>query len=463
MLTSREWKIFLSSIVMTGIFILFFVARYGLTVPPQGLNSDGYWQLAEGLYRHHTFTSILPPHLPEATHVPGYPLFLAIVAVPFHSPIPALLIQAFLLGLSAVFLYRLTDGIFSEKVRFYSALLFGIEPFTALTAASPLTEALFLFLLVGSLLVCRRAWEGESVSLWGFGGLLLGAGILVRPILMYMIPILALFAWMMLAGRSFLGRSRVVAVFLLCALLLPGMWMVRNHALFDTWIISNKGPFTLYAYDVSELIVARDGITSGEANRILLEKAQETYSDIQSLDELRDPRYAPFLTRTSAMYIAENFSLYTKIHATTLATFFFSDGYRLLLSESGLYSPPLPNITRALLRGEVGVVLRGLVATPLSLLLLVFGTLFWFTMFVLAFWASLNTLFKKENRSRLFTILLFVAFIGYFAMLTGPVAQARYRIMITPFLFPLALFGAELLRNAYRSRARHNDTHHAQQ
>jgi hypothetical protein len=42
--------------------------------------------------------------------------------------------------------------------------------------------------------------------------------------------------------------------------------------------------------------------------------------------------------------------------------------------------------------------------------------------------------------------------VAYFALLTGPVAQARYRIVAKPFLFMLAVYGASILIPMLRQR-----------
>jgi hypothetical protein len=141
----RAQKIVLVSLFFGSIFLCISAFR-NADVPFAETNSDGYIPLAISLYQHHVFSyGTTSPFAPEVAHAPGYPFFLAVTAAPWSNVYPALVLQIFLLAISAVVLYYVFEGIFSEHIRFFGALVFSIEPFTLYTATQPLSESVFFF------------------------------------------------------------------------------------------------------------------------------------------------------------------------------------------------------------------------------------------------------------------------------------------------------------------------------
>ena len=436
---TNERVIFFSSLAVKVFFVLILFAHVGFYYPLTLLNSDNYLPLASTLYERHVFSrESVAPFLPEAIHVPGYPLFLAITAVPFGSIFPALIIQALLISFAAVLLYRLVSGFFSIRVAFWGALLFGVEPFNNYIFTSPLSESLFLFLCIAFLYYIRRAWDTQTVPLFFLSGLFLGCAILVRPIVAY-------FSILFLGGQVLLAlyfkKRKIViggVVGFLAVLLCVLPWMGRNYIQFETFVISSKGPATFYFYDVEQLIEYRDGVSPQGARDMLYSMAKSDNPEILSQEDLQSPQYASYLVEKSLSIIKETPFLYAKIHILSLGTFFLSDGYRLLWQEMGGTLGPLPNITKLISGGEWSVLLDYFSTHVTTTLLFVFGVLFWgsVTFFALL---SLPISFIREKKV-FFAVSFFALLIVYFAVLTGPVAQARYRVPVTPFLFTLAAY-----------------------
>ncbi len=433
-----------AALLAVGFFIALTLLQHGFSQPFSQIESDGYLPLAVNLYEHQSFSySTTAPFVPEALQVPGYPLFLAVFAAPFDSVIPALVVQAVLWALAAVLLYRLGAGLFSSGVRFWAAVLFAIEPFGAFTAAMALSEALFMFLFIGGLYLLRLAVEEQRLLAWAFAGLVLGMSILVRPIALYVLPLIfllaALWGWRLKQTWPFLGL--VLAV--ICLVTLPGAWVARNYADFGVATISTKGPFTLYFYDVEQLLEYRDHQSPQQTSDKLFAQAQAA-TGVHTKDELRSPRYAAYLQTASFAYLKSNPALYAKLHVMSVATFFFSDGYRLLLSELGGYVAPLPNITKSIAERQWRALATYFSANPFSALLFAVGSAFWGLVALLAA-ASPFFAWRTGERRVLFSTLFFIGLMVYFALLTGPVAQARYRIVIEPFLFVLMAYSLSIL------------------
>ena len=441
-LSSKEEKqIFFSALAVKCLFIVLVLSTIGFTAPLSSVQSDGYLPLAQSIFERGAYSySTEEPYVPEALHVPGYPVFLAIFAVPFDSINLVFVIQALLLSLSAVFLYRLLEGLLPQRARFWGVVVYAVEPFTSFLAAQALTEALFMFLFVGGLLLVRRAYESQSAYLWLASGLIFGTSLLVRPIIMYLIPV----AVVVLACVAVFKRSKTLAaavcLFVLSCALLPGMWVARNYVEFGVATLSTKGPYTLYFYNVEQLLEYRDGIGSRDAAQQLFAMAKVDHPELRDREDLRNPIYAEYLNKKSFEIIAQTPLLYVKMHLFSIVTFFLSDGYRLLAQEIWHNQKDLPNITKAIVTGNISLIVDYFRSNPLSAFLFFFGSAFWGLSALFAAISLRGVMSGGELRATRLAILGALCYVIYFALLTGPVAQARYRIVITPFLFPLAAY-----------------------
>lgn len=449
--SQRERILFSAGLIAAGICIIAYVVSGNAARPLAEVSSDSYMPLAISLYERGTFTlSTSTPYLLEAADVPGYPLFLALTAVPWGNVLPALLIQAFLFAISGVLLYRLFEDALSERVRFFGTLIFLIEPFTAFTIAQALSEALFLFLLISALYATRRAFERKALPLFFLSAVLFAAATLTRPILLYALPFLVLAP----AAYAFRKSARMLITALLISLfgafLVLAPWMYRNHEAFGGWTFSTKGAYTLYFYDVALLMQYKDGIPASEASTQLFERARAVYPELRAAPDLRAAKYAPYLMRESEAIIKTAPFQFMKVYAVSVGTFFLSDGYRLLWSELTGSTTSLPNITKAIATGDGGTLVSYAREHMVQVFFLFFGLLFWGITLLFALGAVFVEC-RQSSKAR-FALIVCVLFIAYFAFITGPVAQARYRIVITPFLFMLAAYGASMLIPIVRRR-----------
>ncbi len=434
----RERWILGVSLVCSAFFLSLYVVSGRGSVPVSQIESDSYAPLAVSLYEHGVFSlSTSTPWVLEATHVPGYPLFLAVIAAPFHSIFPALLVQALLFAFSGVLLFRLFAGVVPVRVRFIAALLYVAEPFTAFTVVQPLSEALFLFLLIGGLYLGRQAFERDRYDLWVVSAMAFGAATLTRPILIF--ALLALMGAVVYLYRArFIRGVKILGILAGVLFVMLGSWAYRNHEAFGVWTVSAKGPYTLYFYDAALVVQYTEHLTPTEASAQLLERVQKIFPEVRTSDDVRSPRYAPVLTQEAMTLIGAHPGLFIRLYSASLATFFFSDGYRLLVTQiTGTGS--LPNLTRLLISRDTGALRSYGAEHPGSLLLFCIGFLFWVSVALL----GARALFVRGRDPRVTATLWSAAgAVLYFALLTGPVAQARYRVVVTPFLFMLAVEGA---------------------
>lgn len=441
-----EKVLFLSSFFVKLIFIGLIISSYGFTQVPWQPDSDGYLPLADSIYFNHAFTySTSKPFIPEGMHAPGYPFFLALTAAPFRSVVPALIIQSLLFSLAVVLFFRTASAYLPRRSAFFGALLFGVEPFTSFIVAYPLSESMFLFLFLGALYSYHRALSSlHPIRSAVIGGFLFGFAILTRPIALYLIPVLIFFGGVLFLYKK-IGWKTVVVGFL-CVLLPVSLWAWRNEQQFGVWTIASKGPHTVYFYYVEQMLEYREGWAASRAIEYLLNRVRETYPAVHSVDDMRSPVYSAYLNAQSFELLLESPWVYLKVHGASMGTFFLSDGYRMLAQSLGFPIAPMPNITKAVSSGEWGTIEMYFMYHIASFVLFVLGFVFWSSLSLLAFGALFLVWKKGEpTKHRIFVIFAGV-FMVSFAVLTGPVAQARYRIVATPFMCILAAYSAYWIR-----------------
>lgn len=204
--------------------------------PTKGLSDPAAYRIyGELLARGHGYRSIVT-RSPTAFFPIGYPAALGgLFWVLFHTPLPDNLPRAVgvfqaVLGVGTVLMVgELGRRLFDRRVGLVAAIVTAVFPALVFHTGVVLTETLFDFLMVGSLLVLlRRPWQLGAIdrrTLLAFGALL-GLSALVRPFSLLFLPALVLVAWTAGAGwRRALAQAGGAT--LVTALVLAP-WTARN-------------------------------------------------------------------------------------------------------------------------------------------------------------------------------------------------------------------------------------------
>ena len=229
----------LLSILLFSAFIQFTVVTHTYVISPFRADAREYFFSAYNLDHYGVYSSQvtwppdqhLQPPLADAVRTPGYPLFLRLVGHPqptveYESRIK--LTQAVLGVLSVWMMYLIAARFLRRRWACVAALLTAISPHLAVSSTYVLTESLFFFLLLASVLGLLHAIE--SAKRWPFAleGLLLGLCSLVRPT-MFLLPILALLVSLAIP-RLKPFRISALLVFLGFAVAVSP-WLIRNARL----------------------------------------------------------------------------------------------------------------------------------------------------------------------------------------------------------------------------------------
>jgi 4-amino-4-deoxy-L-arabinose transferase-like glycosyltransferase len=235
-LRTHRQIVLLAAILVLGLAArLAYVALFaGLDSPPEYDGVD-YDLLARNLLAGEGYDLYFGP---TAFRAPGYPLFLAgAYAVTGGSWAAVRILQALLGTATIAAAYALARQAFGrERVALLAAALVAVHPVLLYLTGIVYPEVLASLLvtvaaaLLARLVDERRVTNGQSLLL----GLLLGAGVLLRPaVLLFAALVAAVAAWVDWRQRGLPARAALIpAVVLLC--LLP--WTVRNYRVFGELI-----------------------------------------------------------------------------------------------------------------------------------------------------------------------------------------------------------------------------------
>jgi dolichol-phosphate mannosyltransferase len=198
----------------------------------------------------------------SAMRTPIYPLFLAVFYV-LHLPIWFVpIVQNLIAAVNAVLIYRIGKLFFTRRAGIIAAVLFGVEPFQTYHVNIVMTETLFLFFLLSSIMVLGE-WYVRGEKIWHpFAlGVLLGLTALTRPLALILeVPFLIFLAYRWYSDRRqhprrFPLRSFVIVLVCVFFVLLP--WRIRQKTVFGSSDLTNLDTELLYTR-VYPIVVAEE-------------------------------------------------------------------------------------------------------------------------------------------------------------------------------------------------------------
>jgi 4-amino-4-deoxy-L-arabinose transferase-like glycosyltransferase len=397
-------------------------------------DAAGYHNLARSIIDHHRFSSEANG-TPNAIRTPLYPLFISLFYFLF-GPLPwiVLLAQTVLDSMTCLLLYATLKLVSGPKVAFYSALFYAIDPFLILFSVSLMSDILFVFLCVVAFCFITKflrevtATGGEKEVV--FAALFLGLACLVRPIVIYLPVIIALF--FMLSIRR--QKKRIVllsAIFLSVFYMTIFPWCMRNYSVFHSFSLSSSEAYNLLCLNVTPMEMERRKSPNFDRvqDSLLLEADNLIRQEGLNSAALNEFQKSTYYRRLAISYIKQrpftfikHYSLGMVRSVTNLETSGYADWLRLRDKQNAIEMRAYTNIfdlIRDFFRTKnTGEILIGLsigffqVLSYLSLLIGLFLS------------------FRKENR-RMYVFLIVIA--SYFILVTGAGGLARFRLPAIPF------------------------------
>lgn len=225
---------------------------------PDRVAGDAYWYNLYARLVRNGIGYVEIDGSPVIQWMPGWPFFLAGVYEIFGTSIrAAMVVNAFLGSATAALLIPLGTRLFRAPVGRAGALLYAVWPGAVYFSAILMTESLFNFLLVASLLFFAIGIDHpQRVARCAAGGLGFGLASLVKAESLALVPVLLVFIWF--ARPTLREFVPVAAAAGLAGALVISPWVVRNYQQLDRIVVTSAaGGMNVY-------IGNHDGATGGE-------------------------------------------------------------------------------------------------------------------------------------------------------------------------------------------------------
>jgi len=379
---------------------------------------------------------------PDNLRTPIYPLFLSIFLLLKIPLFYVAVFQDLLMAVTAVCIYGLGRRIFSEKVSFFSAIIFALNPYLASTfiSKSIMTEPTAIFFLTISFLnLAIFMKEGDNKNLtWGTIFLALLA--LTKPQFFFFFIFIGLA--ILFSGRK--EKLRISALSFSLFFILVSPWMIYNFLSFKTWQFSSVSNVTLYV--IADYFQIWKKKNYDKNNETYIEKAKRI-TGAENAAQLFMPENSKNLSEIGKKIIFQDPVSFSFYHITHIPRLFWHDTTVETIEEN--FGIKQSNIEKSdidavknLLNGNLKKGLLDIKENPvwiislfLKILALILGAL-----------AILNPLIKHAVTKRFFaTSILFASAIILYAIMISPVGQHRYRSLIEPLILLSSLETLSLL------------------
>lgn len=420
------------------IFIL--VARHaGWSLNPYmiGFDTNEYLAIGRNLAENQVYSkSPQAPFLPNFTRSPGYPFWLAFVYLIFNSFKPAIFLGMIIFALSASLIYLIMREVFSEKLAFWSGIIFALEPRMAFSAPFLLSEQIFLPLFLLAVFFAVKFFvHPESKNYILLSALVLGISAPIRLISLFLWPFIALFFFLKLYKKQKTIRIfKILGAATLIFILFILPWSIRNRLVIGTWQPSAIIGTQFYGY--LENLRAYRGIPREKTfQNVLVQAARSSGSG-----GWETPQSVSILTKESLAEIKSNWLNVVRVYVFRVGFFLVIDGYKGIASYITDIKPHFIGFTDFLIKLQFKEIFFAFKKFSLpELILPILGKVIWLTIALLSFFGIFIS-YKKMLSYRL--ILIFFSFlIFYFASFTTSVTDMdpRFRMPINGFLITFTL------------------------
>jgi 4-amino-4-deoxy-L-arabinose transferase-like glycosyltransferase len=411
------WIILLGLISRT---IIFFITKpWSPAVLEQKIlldQSDGYFyhHIALDFLRTLSFDSI------GIFRTPLYPLFLAFIYFLFGVKPWVVIIFQFLLNVCSIGLvYVLGKKIFNKQTGIIASALYLIEPYSVFYSSSLLSDGLFTFVFLLSMLLLVYAFENNKIIYLCFSALLLGIATLIRPISQYF-PVFIILFILFFKNFKLSMRIKSIIVYTLIFLAVLAPWLYRNYSKTNVITLSSLTGGNLLFFNAAITEAHKKGIPWDEVRAQFSDASLKRGADFsENASIVVQMKNSLIFKQMAKEYLLSNFKYYLKEHMTGCARFFLHSANRdfpKTMKEfwRDNFSPP---------RTTDNFFRQAYIAFVISIYFYLFVT---YMLFV--FGAIL--MFKEK---RIFYLLFVLGIMFYFVNMCGPLGHARYKLSIVPF------------------------------
>lgn len=447
----KSLLIYLTALFVEIILLILVASHAGWSLGPYmtGFDTIEYQTLAQNLVENQTFSkSLAPPFIPNFFRSPGYPFWLAIIYWIFGSFKPAIFFGMLIFATSAVITYLIAREVFSEKLAFWSGIVFALEPRMAFSAPFLLSEQIFLPIFLLSLFFAVKFFNNPKEKKFIlFSVFFIGLSSLIRGIALYVWPALMIFIFLKLYKRYRAGEIlKVLVLSALTLIIVLSPWLIRNRLVFGTFQPSSLFGVQLY-WGHLETLERYLGVPQEVSHQKNFDRAVKLVGD-----NFETPQAIDILTKEALAIVKENPLAYAKVYIFNSGLFFITDGYKGIASYIFDIKPNFINFGDFLVMFRFKEMLDHLKSFSFfDLAVPIFGRILWAVITALSFIGIFLSIKNIPTRRPILILFSFIIF--YFAILTGPIfsPDPRFRMPVNVFLISFALVTVlKLMKKEYR-------------
>lgn len=401
-------------------------------------DAKGYHDVALNLLKYRTYDSSM-----SQFRTPGYPFFLALIYyIAGVKPWIVIPVQM-LLTICMIFLvYHIGKYVFNENIAVISAILFTINPLVIYYSTTILTETLFSFVFLLSILFLIKGVSEERISLLYVSGILLGTSALIRPITQFfpVITAIVIASW---PKRRISFKIKGLLSLLIIFYITISPWLIRNYVKYNHFKLSSFQGFNLLFFNATAVERAKTGKPYREIRKEFSELATEkgvsnpgeTFENFDTYNDI------------ASDYLMNNLSYYIPLHLKGMLLVFLDVGVIGICKIFGLETKSLSVEFTASNRNIIQMVGAFLRIKPISEIL--FSIPFYLLLFVTYGFFFLGCYQIIINNRSEYLILVSLVVL-YFTFLPGVIGQARYRIPIIPLYLLISSVGIHKILTYFR-------------
>lgn len=388
-------------------------------------DSLGYHHLA-GCIQHFSFCG-------DAFRTPGYPFFLAIVySILGSAPYTAIFVQIFLNLLSIVLVYHIGKTLYSDKTGFIAAVIFSLDLHHTIFIYYILTETIYTTIFLSGLLYLIRAVQNNKLSYFALAGIFYGLSALIRPISQFYIYCVAAFI-LLWYFRKWKSGLRAASVMLIAYLVCISPWCLRNYSDYGHFALSNIKGYNLLFWNASYYESKRQHKPIEQVNAGFVEELKKMgwRPEANPFDKERyDGELADKILKA-------HFADYLKTHLIGTVKIHLSVGTQSLTEV--LHIPAKKWTEEEKYTNGVVALVKKFFATKTIYEILLGSFVGIFLAFVYGF--ALVGIWRMLKEKQVLMMLFLLGSAGYFALISGIISYARYRLPSMPFYILLASWG----------------------
>ena len=414
-------------------------------------DSEGFHNRAVSILETRSFSSFM------GLRTPGYPLFISLFYFIFGvKPWVVLFIQI-LLGVGIVIMtYLIGKMLVSRKVALLATGLCAIDPHLIFYSVQLLSDILFVFVLLLSILFFIYGIKNKRLTLFLLSSTLLGVSTMVKPVTLYF-PIIVAGAILLCPKMKFNFRLTIISFFILVFFVVIFPWQYRNYKVYNHFSLAPLAQsFNLLYRHAAFTEAAKTGKSIEQVRREFTREVQlrelngdDTYSKIIILNKmpsklLRIGGWNPFDTarvynEIAINYLIKNWIYYLPLHLRGIAIIFLDPSTRNFFSMIGVKTREAWYLERN--RSSANVIKMivdyfRINSTP-EVVVGILISIFFFIVYSSFFFG----VFKMILEKKMLLLFFFLSIILYFPNMAGIMCENRYKLPTIPFYMIISARG----------------------